>query len=151
MAGFDQKFYLTPSEKYKLAIHLQLGHRRVDGKAIICHEREPGRIEKRHLAISTIEDRARQRLVVMALEPECGAWRRSRQPNSYGFRPGRSCHDAVEAIFLTHRKTPNSGPRFIIDADLKGCIDHSYLLKKLSTLLAIYAQVKAWLKAEIFE
>lgn len=147
-AGLAQKFYLTPSEKYKLAIHLQLGPRRVDGKTTI--HREPGRIEKRHLAISTIEDRTRQRLVLMALEPE---WEAHFESNSYGFRPGRSCHDAVEAIFLTHRKTPNktSDQRFIVDADLNGCIDHSYLLKKLNTFPAIHAQVETWLKAEILE
>ena len=150
-AGLDQKLYLIPSEKYKLARNLQ-----VDGEAMPIRRvwiPKPGRVEKRPLGIPTIKDRAKQMLVLMALEPE---WEAQFEPNSYGFRPGRSCHDAVEAIFLTHRKTLSkiSDQRFIIEADLKGCfdnIDHTYLLNKLNTFPAIFAQVKAWLKAGIFE
>jgi RNA-directed DNA polymerase len=41
-------------------------------------------------------DRARQTLVKFALEPE---WEARFEANSYGFRPGRSCHDAITAIF----------------------------------------------------
>jgi RNA-directed DNA polymerase len=41
-------------------------------------------------------DRARHTLVKSALEP---AWEARFAPNSYGFRPGRSCHDAMAAIF----------------------------------------------------
>jgi RNA-directed DNA polymerase len=44
----------------------------------------------------TIAERARQMLVKLALEPE---WEAKFEPNSYGFRPGRSCPDAIEAIF----------------------------------------------------
>ena len=149
--GLDQKVYLTPSKKYKLARILQ-----IDGKAAPIRRvwiPKPGRVEKRPLGIPTIQDRAKQMIVLMALEPE---WEAQFEPNSYGFRPGRSCQDAVEAIFLTHRKTPNktSDQRFIIDADLKGCFDninHTYLLKKLKTFPAIYLQIKAWLEAGIFE
>lgn len=128
----------------------------IDGKAAPIRRvwiPKPGRVEKRPLGIPTIKDRAKQMLVLMALEPE---WEAQFEPNSYGFRPGRSCQDAVEAISLTHRKTPNktSDQRFIIDADLKGCFDninHSYLLQKLNTFPAIYVQVKGWLEAGIFE
>ena len=149
--GLDQKVYLTPSKKYKLAKILQ-----IDGRAAPIRRvwiPKPGRVEKRPLGIPTIQDRAKQMIVLMALEPE---WEAKFEPNSYGFRPGRSCQDAMEAIFLTHRKTPNktSDQRFIIDADLKGCFDninHTYLLKKLNTFPAIYLQIKAWLKAGIFE
>jgi len=51
--------------------------------------------EKRGLGIPTLRDRARQALVKLALEPE---WEAQFEPNSYGFRPGRSAHDAIEAI-----------------------------------------------------
>ncbi len=62
---------------------------------------KPGTVDKRPLGIPTMHDRATQALVKMALEPE---WEAKFEPNSYGFRPGRSAHDAVEAIFigLTH-------------------------------------------------
>ena len=45
-----------------------------------------------------IVDRVRQAQVVNALEPE---WEARFEPKSYGFRPGRGCHDAIEAIFNT--------------------------------------------------
>lgn len=43
-----------------------------------------------------MSDRAVQALTKLALEPE---WEAQFEPNSYGFRPGRSAHDAIEAIF----------------------------------------------------
>src|SRR6266704_5520384 len=51
---------------------------------------KPGKDEKRPLGIPTMLDRAKQALGKMALEPE---WEAKFEPNSYGFRPGRSCHD----------------------------------------------------------
>ena len=57
---------------------------------------KPGTTEKRPLGIPVMRDRARQALVKLALEPE---WEARFERNSYGFRPGRSCHDALEAIF----------------------------------------------------
>jgi RNA-directed DNA polymerase len=44
-----------------------------------------------------MNDRILQALVKLALEPE---WEARFEPNSYGFRPGRSCHDAIGAIYL---------------------------------------------------
>ncbi|HBL12512.1 MAG TPA: hypothetical protein DD379_14125, partial [Cyanobacteria bacterium UBA11162] len=52
---------------------------------------KPGSPEPRPLGIPTIADRALQALVKAALEPE---WEAKFEPNSYGFRPGRACHDA---------------------------------------------------------
>jgi len=57
---------------------------------------KPGKLQKRPLSIPVIADRAAQALVKLALEPE---WEAILEPNVYGFRPGRSCHDAVAAIF----------------------------------------------------
>ncbi len=47
--------------------------------------------------------RAAQALVKLAVEP---AWEAKFEPNRYGFRPGRSCHDAMEAIFHTIHQQP---------------------------------------------
>jgi len=58
-----------------------------------------------------MSDRATQALVKLALEPQ---WEARFEPNSYGFRPGRSCHDALEAIFNEIRYKP----KYILDADL---------------------------------
>ncbi len=54
---------------------------------------KPGKTERRGLSIPTMLDRALQALVKLALEPE---WEARFEPNSYGFRPGRSPHDAIE-------------------------------------------------------
>ena len=59
-------------------------------------------------------DRARQALAKMALEPE---WEAVFEPNSYGFRPGRSCHDAIEQIFTAMRKE-----KYVLEADIKGLL-----------------------------
>jgi RNA-directed DNA polymerase len=72
------------------------------------------------------------------------------EPNSYGFRPGRSCHDALAAIFviIAHQA------KYVLDADLKGAFDninHEALLKKLNTYPALRRAIKAWLKAGVID
>ena len=59
--------------------------------------------EKRPLGIPTLEERAKQCLVKLAIEPQ---WESQFEENSYGFRPARSGHDAIEAIFLAIRSQP---------------------------------------------
>ena len=93
-----------------------------------------------------IRDRAEQAVAKLALEPE---WEAKFEANSYGFRPGRGCHDAVEAIFSSLQK-----PKFVLDADIKKCfdrIDHDQLLNKLDTFPLIRRRIKGWLKAGVME
>src|SRR5437764_9144352 len=83
----------------------------------------------------------------MALEPE---WEAVFEPNSYGFRPGRSCHDAIGAI-LNHIRYK---PKFVLDADIKGCFDtinQQALLLKLQTSSTLRWVIKSWLKAGVLE
>jgi RNA-directed DNA polymerase len=83
----------------------------------------------------------------MALEP---FWEAKFEGTSYGFRPGRSAHDAVSRIYLIINKKPN----YVLDADISKCfdkIDHAYLLKKLQCSTPVRKQVKAWLKAGIMD
>lgn len=78
--------FINPSMKLRLAKTLNL-----NGKASLV----------KRLAIPiTIQDKAKQALAKLALEPE---WEAKFEPNSYGFRPGRSSYDAIEAIFLNLR------------------------------------------------
>jgi RNA-directed DNA polymerase len=108
---------------------------------------KPGRDEKRPLGIPTMYDRALQGLVKMAIEPQ---WEARFEPNSYGFRPGRSCHDAIEAIFNAIRYKP----KWVLDADIAKCFDrieHEKLLNKLDAFPAIRRQIKAWLKAGVID
>jgi len=104
---------------------------------------KPGKTEKRPLGIPVMVERARQHLAKLALEPE---WEARFEPNSYGFRPGRSCHDAIEAIFNAIKQKE----KYVLDADLKGAFDninHQKLLHKLKTYPAMKRTIQAWLKA----
>jgi hypothetical protein len=61
-----------------------------------------------------MQERAGQALVKLVLEPE---WEAKFDPNSYGFRPGRSCHDAIEAI----RSSITQQDKYVLDADIAKC------------------------------
>jgi hypothetical protein len=76
--------------------------------------------KKRPLSIPTMSDRAMQALYELALAPVAET---TADGNSYGFREGRSCTDAVQAAF-TDLSQPNSAP-WILEADIKGCLDLS--------------------------
>ncbi len=104
---------------------------------------KPGKAEKRPLGIPVMETRAQQALAKGALEPE---WEACFEANSYGFRPGRSCQDAIQAIFLAICKKP----KYVLDADIAGCFDNinqEALLSKLTTYPAMRRLVHSWLKA----
>ncbi len=106
---------------------------------------KPGKADKRPLGIPAMLDRAHQALVKLALEPE---WEARLEPNSYGFRPGRSAHDAIQAIFGATCKKD----KYVLDADIQGCFDniaHRPLLDKLHTYPAMRRTIKGWLKAGV--
>lgn len=146
----ELKFYDTPDKKIKLANNLKL-----DGKAKLIKRVEiskpgiPGQF--RPLGIPTIEDRAKQALCRLALEPE---WEARFEGDSYGFRPGRNCHDAIEAAFRAlsnKRKTPVY-QKLVLKIDIEKCFDkinHKLLLDKIKSYPVIQSQVKAWLQAGI--
>jgi len=96
-----------------------------------------------------IVDRCLQARVVNALEPE---WEARFEPRSYGFRPGRGCHDAIDAIFHIAR---GANPRrcWALDADLAAAfdrIDHSHLLSQLCTF-PDRGLIADWLKAGMID
>ena len=97
--------------------------------------------------VPTLHDRALQALVKLVLEPE---WEARFEPNSYGFRPGRSVHDAIGAIFIAIEKQP----KYALDADIAKCfdrIDQQALLRKLKTFPTLNRLVKAWLQAGVLD
>ena len=74
---------------------------------------------RRPLGIPVIADRCLQALTVNALEPE---WEARFEPKSYGFRPGRGCHDAIVAIHTTASRT-DAKRLWVLDADLAAAFD----------------------------
>ncbi len=145
-AGIDGKSSLNKKERLLLANSLDIREKAKPSRRVwIPKSGRPS--EHRPLAIPTIADRVKQTLVKMALEPE---WEAKFEPNTYGFRPGRSCHDAIEAIFQAlNRKTA-----FILDADISGCFDninHNKLLEKLNTTPTLKKIIRGWLKAGVME
>lgn len=144
-AGVDGVKALNPNQRMKLSKTLRIG-----GKASPLRRvwiPKPGTKEKRPLGIPTLQNRAVQALGKLAMEPE---WEAKFEGNSYGFRIGRSCHDAIAAIFTSISRDPKA----VLDADITKCFDrinHEELLKKLGTYPALRRQIKAWLRAGILD
>lgn len=112
--GVDGVASLTPKQRMALIEELQdLSDWTVDPIRRTYIEKR-GTTEKRGLGIPTMRDRAMQALVKLALEPE---WEAKFEPNSYGFRPSRSAHDAIGAIFNSIRFKP----KYVLDADIEKC------------------------------
>ncbi len=107
---------------------------------------KPGKEEKPPLSIPTIYDRALQALIKLGMEPE---WEARFEPKSYGFRPGRSTHDAIQSIFNGIRYKP----KYVLDADISKCFDqinHKALLDKIGK--SPFRQlVKQWLKSGVMD
>jgi len=102
----------------------------------------------RPLGIPVIIDRCLQSMMKNALEP---AWEGRFEGSSYGFRPGRSCHDAIEKIYGLAR--PNKTKKWVLDADIRGAFDnisHEYLLRTIGPVPG-KELIKQWLKAGYVE
>lgn len=145
-AGVDGLKNLSPKARLILVQSLKLGHKAAPTRRVWIPK--PGsKGEKRPLSIPTLEDRALQSLVKLALEPE---WEARFEPNSFGFRPGRNAHDAIKAIFNAIKFKP----KYVLDADIAKCFDkinHNVLLSKLNTFPTIQKQIRAWLKAGVID
>ena len=148
-AGIDGNTALLPQAKAELADWVQ--HRAESWKPKpvkrVYIPKAGGR--QRPLGIPVIADRALQAVVLAALEPE---WEARFEPRSYGFRPGRGCHDAIESIYLTG-KGPNPKRPWVLDADLAAAfdrIDHEHLLASLGRFPA-RGLIAQWLKAGVVE
>ncbi|WP_054814914.1 group II intron reverse transcriptase/maturase [Nocardia arizonensis] len=150
-AGVDAEVALTSRARVELAVRV---HREASTwcprplKRVYI-PKAGNRAKLRPLGIPVIADRCHQGRVRNALEPE---WEARFEPKSYGFRPGRSCHDAIGAIFQTccSAKTKRV---WALDADLAAAfdkIDHNRLLEALGSFPA-RDLIRKWLKAGVIE
>src|ERR687887_273783 len=102
----------------------------------------------RPLGIPTVVDRCLQARVKNALEPR---WEATFEASSYGFRPGRSCHDAISHV--AHLTRPDGHKKWVVDADIKGAFDniaHAYVLEAIGEVPG-RELIKPWLKAGYVE
>ena len=106
---------------------------------------------KRPLGIPTFEDKVAQRAILMLLEP---IYETDFLPCSYGFRPGRSAHDALDALrtgIIEQRQ------RWVIDADVQAYFDsisHTHLRSFLDLRIkdgVVRRMIDKWLKAGVLE
>ena len=144
-AGVDGIKSLSPEARMKLVERLVLTGKSKPTRRVWIPK--PGKDEKRPLGIPTMQDRALQGVIKAAIEPE---WEAHFEPNSYGFRPGRSCHDAVSKIKLAIQ----SKAKYVLDADIAKCFDcinHTALLRKLNYRGKVRQQIKSWLKSGVID
>ncbi len=143
-AGIDGKKSLNPKQCLEMVNNLKLRGKCKPSRRVNMPKPNG---ETRSLGIPTMEDRIKQGLVKLALEPQ---WEAKFEHNSYGFRPARSCYDAIEAIFNATRYQP----KYVLDADIAKCfdnIDHDKLLAKLETYPQLRREIKSWLKSRYID
>lgn len=150
-AGIDGEVALTSPARMELAVrvHSQLATWQPRAVKRVYIPKAGNRAKLRPLGIPVIADRCHQGRVRHALEPE---WEARFEPRSYGFRPGRSCQDAAQAIYMTC-KGPSAKRVWALDADLASAfdkIDHSRLIEMLGSFPA-RDMIRDWLKAGVFE
>jgi RNA-directed DNA polymerase len=130
-AGIDGKKSLTFEERFSLELTLKSNHRNWHHQGLreILIPKKDG--TTRILKIPTIGDRAWQCLAKFALEPAHEATFHAR---SYGFRTGRSAHDAQRYIYNNLRSTCNGIDKRVIELDIEKCfdrIDHKIIMDSL--------------------
>ena len=141
----DRGKVLLYKNKIKLVYRLSLGgNSNYTKKIYLPRTRKKKKILK-PCSMLTFEDRAKQMLAKLALEPE---WDAIFELNSFGFRSRKSSHNAIACISLSLKKKP----QFVLEAAIHDGfneIDYDKLLVKMDTFSLMNKQIKSWLEENI--
>jgi RNA-directed DNA polymerase len=145
--GLDKMLIKTNEERWQMVIQIS-AMKREDWLAQV---KPAGRIylpkpngQFRPIGIASITDRVIQNMVKNALEPQ---WEALFESSSYGFRPKRSCHDALARVYNTLGR--QKVRLWVLHADIKGCFDNINHQKLMSIIGDFPGKqiLRAWLKA----